>query len=139
MKTLIVDRTQLVKAVMQLTHAEIDPTQWPWVAAFDATAAQPTVQLRLPDQINSQGGFHTLRREGEPEQPESAAGLPEPVVTTPLAFADVGGFHWQGEMPDFDNPATLRHEKMQSVIRQIETRLRSQVEVDDETYKVIYQ
>lgn len=140
MKTLTIDQTQLVKAIAQLTHEEVDPAQWPWVVTFDPDEDAPSAQVRLPDRMDTQGGFHTLRREGAPDQPESDAGLPDPVVASPLDFAELAtDTRWSGELPDFSQPTAWPPGALQTLLDKIGAKLREQVTIEGERYRVEYQ
>ena len=138
MKTIRLDRSKLVRAVAQLTHAQVDATQWPSMVVFDPTEDAPTADVQLPDRINSQGGFDSLRRQDQ-DQPASTAGLPTPVTATPLTCVNLGrAFSWNDELPDANDAQAWERVEIRGVTDRIVNHLRHEVEIDGNTYKVEY-
>jgi hypothetical protein len=139
MKRIVIDQTQLLRAVAQLTHVDVDPAEWGWIVAFDPAQADPLAEVQLPDRINSQGGVQPPHRASGRDEPESATPLPEPVMVSPLNFVDLEpGFKWNGEIPDMADPGSWPGSAMQDAVDQIRSRLRQQVEIDGERYTVAY-
>ena len=136
MKTLTIDRAELVKAIAQLTHVETNQAEWPWMVVFDPTEERPAAEVRLPEQVNTQGGFPTLRKD-DPEQPEMAAGYPEPKTAAPLDFSTLDRrFRWgegmAGREIDWEN------RQIRGVTGRIEHSLKDQIIVDGQVYRVEY-
>lgn len=139
MKKVIIDQTQLARAIAQLTHAEVDPAEWGWVVTFQPTDADPRAQIQLPDRINSQGGLQPPHRADGRDDPEEATALPEPVMVSPREFVDLEpDFRWDGEIPDMADPGSWPGSAMQEAVDHIQSRLRRQVEIDGVRYEVEY-
>jgi hypothetical protein len=139
MKTIRVEREQIIKAIAQLTHAEIDRAQWPWSVSFDPTEESPTAEVRLPDRMNTQGGFDEQARAGSTEKPEVAEARPEPVIASPLDFSTLHqGFRWHGELPDPARPFTWGEGETREIIEEINRSLRDEITLDGIHYRVDY-
>jgi hypothetical protein len=139
MKRIVIDQTQLARAVAQLTHVDVDPAEWGWIVSFDPTQADALAEVQLPDRINSQGGLQPPHRASGRDEPEPATALPEPVMVPPLDFVDLEpGFEWNGEIPDMADPGSWPGSAMQDAVDHIRSRLRQQVEIDGEWYAVEY-
>lgn len=140
MKRVVIDQTQLVRAIAQLTHADVDAAEWGWVVAFDPTQSEPQAEVQLPDRINSQGAVQSPHRASGQDEPEAATALPEPVMISPLDFVDLEpGFTWNGEIPDMADTGSWLGSAMQDAVDHICSRLRQQVEVDGAWYAMEYQ
>lgn len=139
MKKIVIDQTELVRALAQLTHAEIDPAQWGWVVAFDPADPAPQAAVQLPDRINSQGGLQPPHRANDRDDPEAVPGGPEPAMVSPFDFVDLEpGFKWNGEIPDMANRASWSGSAMQDAANHIRRHLRQEVEIDGVRYQLEY-
>jgi hypothetical protein len=140
MKTIYIDQQRLVKAIAHLTHKDVDPSEWPWMVAFNPEEETPTAEISLPSRVNTQGSFESLPTEDEIAQPSNTTDLPEPAMATPLAFVALeDNFHWDGEIPDIADRNAWTHGDMAQVTRHITQRLRHQVEIENKQYQVSYQ
>jgi hypothetical protein len=139
MKTIIVERQQIIETIAQLTHAEIDRAQWPWTVSFDPTEENPTADVRLPDRMNTQGGFDEQEEAGSIERPEVAEARPEPAILSPLDFSSLRqDFRWHGELPDPAQPFTWGQGSTKEITDDIDRSLRDEIIVDGTRYRVEY-
>ncbi len=140
MKTVSVNRKELVEAIGQVTHAGFPHQGWSWQVIFDPkdTQADAHVVLVNPD-ADEEVNYRLVNEEG----------------VNVLQFADLPGFSWDGTAvrPDvdagvggaepadvaFDDIKDLEHIRLPEDTRDfIAGRLRKHVRIGKDTFRVEY-
>lgn len=125
MSQLLIDRSELVRSIAQLTHVGIDRTEWPWIVSFEPGQEETEAAVLLPGRVNSAGGF---------DEP-----MGKKITASPLAFSNLSDdYSWGENTPvvgpesDWDDPALAQ---LQETLQQS---LKEEVEIEGVHYRIQY-
>ncbi len=128
MKTLAVNKRDLVHALAYRTHVDFDEERWSWEVVFNPKAQEPQARVVLVNPDVAPAESYVFANEDS---------------YNPMAFADLGDYRW-GEPGAFQGTESGDGKELESVCipddvrHDIEDSLLKHVEYDGTSYTVRY-